>query len=55
MASASKKIEDWHFDILPRQTKKALDFLSEENWMKKTSWYFAGGTALVLQLDHRPR
>src|SRR3990167_7536756 len=53
MASASKKIEDLHFNILPRQTKKALDFLSKENWIKKTSWYLAGGTALALQACHR--
>jgi len=53
MASASKKIEDLHLNILPRQTKKALDFLSQENWMKKTSWYLAGGTALALQAGHR--
>ncbi|MFH1564808.1 MAG: nucleotidyl transferase AbiEii/AbiGii toxin family protein [bacterium] len=42
-----------HFDILPRATKKALDFLSEQEWLKNSSWYLAGGTALALQAGHR--
>ena len=40
---------NWHYEILPRQTKKALMFLSEEKWLKESNWYLAGGTALVLQ------
>lgn len=44
---------DLHFDILPRETKKALDFLSVQNWLKKSPWYLAGGTALALHAGHR--
>ena len=42
-----------HFDILPRETKGALDFLSAQEWLRKTDWYLAGGTALALQVGHR--
>ena len=44
---------NWHYETLPRQTKKALDFLSKEEWLKKSNWYLAGGTALALQAGHR--
>lgn len=44
---------NFHFNILPRATKKALDFLSEQEWLKNSSWYLAGGTALALQEGHR--
>lgn len=43
----------WHYDILPRKTKKALDFLSSEKWLGKSKWYLAGGTALALQAGNR--
>jgi len=43
----------WHYDILPRKTKKALDFLSSEKWLSKSKWYLAGGTALALQAGNR--
>ena len=43
----------WHEEILPPKTKKALAFLSQAPWLKKTEWYLAGGTALALQLGHR--
>ena len=42
-----------HFDILPKATKKALDFLSDKKWFERTDWYLAGGTALALQVGHR--
>jgi len=42
-----------HFSILPRSTKKALDFLSMQPWLKDSPWYLAGGTALALQAGHR--
>lgn len=42
-----------HFNILPRETKDALDFLSNQEWLEKTEWYLAGGTALALQVGHR--
>lgn len=43
----------WHTDLLPRDTKKALDFLSTQNWLKQSQWYLAGGTALALFVGHR--
>lgn len=43
----------FHLETLPRQTKKALDFLSVQNWLSKKSWYLAGGTALALQSGNR--
>lgn len=44
---------NWHYDILSRKTKKALDFLSSEKWLGKSKWYLAGGTALALQVGNR--
>jgi len=52
MEASSKQI-DWHLEILPRQARKALDFLSNEKWLKRSPWYLAGGTALALQTGHR--
>lgn len=53
MENTSQKLINWHFEILPRQTKKALDFLSKEEWLKKSEWYLAGGTALAIQAGTR--
>ena len=39
--------------ILPLKTKKALVFLSKQEWVGDFSWYLAGGTALALQAGHR--
>ncbi len=50
--SSDKKIS-FHFNILPPETKKAIDFLSAQEWFGKTDWYLAGGTALALQVGHR--
>ena len=44
---------NWHYETLPRKTKRALDFLSGEKWLKKSEWYLAGGTALALQVGNR--
>ncbi|MFH1226103.1 MAG: nucleotidyl transferase AbiEii/AbiGii toxin family protein [bacterium] len=52
MDAVSEKIK-WHYSALPRQTKKAFDFLSQEKWLKKSKWYLAGGTALALQTGNR--
>jgi len=52
MDSDSQKI-NWRYETLPRQTKKALDFLSAEKWLEKSDWYLAGGTALALQAGNR--
>lgn len=52
MDTASQQL-DWHYETLPADTKKALDFLSKERWLKDSSWYLAGGTALALQAGNR--
>ncbi len=52
MDTDAQKI-DWHFKTLPPNTKKALDFLSLQNWLKESHWYLAGGTALALSAGHR--
>lgn len=44
---------NWHLDILPRKTKKAFETLAQQNWLSKSDWYLAGGTALALQTGHR--
>ncbi len=43
----------WHYETLPRSTKKAFIFLSEQKWLKKSNWYLAGGTALALWCGNR--
>lgn len=53
MARASQSELVWHLKMLPKATKKALDFLSTQNWLKRSKWYLAGGTALALQVGHR--
>lgn len=53
METASPRQIKWHLDILPRNTKKALDLLSKQAWLKRSVWYLAGGTALALQAGHR--
>ncbi|MBI3638189.1 nucleotidyl transferase AbiEii/AbiGii toxin family protein [Candidatus Wolfebacteria bacterium] len=52
MGASSKKQIVWRADILPRETKKALDFLSGQKWLDKSFWYLAGGTALALQFGN---
>lgn len=52
MGTVGQKI-NWHYQTLPTDTKKALDFLSAEIWLKKSKWYLAGGTALALQVGNR--
>jgi len=42
-----------HLDLLPANTRKAFDFLSRQEWLEKSSWYLAVGTALALQVGHR--
>ncbi len=53
MDASSEKQVSWHFEILPRSTKRALDFLSKEKWLEKSEWYLAGGTALALLAGNR--
>lgn len=52
MDTTSKKL-NWHYETIPTYTKKALDFLSAEKWLKNSKWYLAGGTALALQSGNR--
>jgi len=47
-----KKIEQY-LEILPVRTRKAFLLLAKQNWLKKSDWYLAGGTALALQVGHR--
>jgi len=54
MGTHGAKIEDeWHVNVLPPNTRRALDFLAQEEWLKQSHWYLAGGTALALQAGHR--
>ncbi len=53
MVTAGGETVNWHFGILPKATKSALDFLSTQVWLKRSPWYLAGGTALALQASHR--
>lgn len=53
MESSPTKQLDFHFDVLPKPTKKALDFLSGQEWVGGFGWYLAGGSALALQTGHR--
>lgn len=43
----------WHEEILPGETKQALTYLAECEWLRDAPWYLAGGTALALQAGHR--
>ena len=52
MDSSAKEM-NWHYETLPRKTRKALDFLSKEKWLENEGWYLAGGTALTLQAGNR--
>ncbi len=52
MDTDAQKI-NWHYETVPLYTKKALDFLSAEKWLKNSKWYLAGGTALALQSGNR--
>ena len=53
MDTPSKEQLNFHWDAIPKTTKKALDFLSAQPWLAKGGWYLAGGTALALQTGHR--
>jgi predicted nucleotidyltransferase component of viral defense system len=53
MDDISEKQMNFNLDILPAKTKRALDFLSSQSWIRNSGWYLAGGTALALQANHR--
>lgn len=44
---------NWHFEAIPSDTKKALDYLAKQKWLERSKWYLAGGTALALQVGNR--
>ncbi len=53
MDAAFKKQIAINLKILPKETKKALVFLSKQKWLSGPNWYLAGGTALALQTGSR--
>lgn len=53
MANNTKKRINFHFNHLPKETIKALDFFAGQKWLENTNWYLAGGTALALSTDLR--
>ncbi|MFA6602058.1 MAG: nucleotidyl transferase AbiEii/AbiGii toxin family protein [Candidatus Paceibacterota bacterium] len=53
METTPKKQLNLHWNTVPKPTKKALDFLSEQKWLSDSGWYLAGGTALALQAGNR--
>lgn len=53
MEPADKAIV-WHSETLPQATRKAFQYLSEHGqWLKRSDWFLAGGTALALYEAHR--
>lgn len=48
-----KKQLDSNLSILPSEAKKALIFLSQQEWIGDSGWYLTDGTALALQAGHR--
>lgn len=53
MDTSSQQQIKWHTKILPRLTKKALEYLALQTWIQNSNWYLAGGTALAIQVGHR--
>ena len=48
------KKENLYFDRLPLKTQRAFLYCSERfDFLQKSKWYLAGGTALALQVGHR--
>lgn len=53
MATSAQKSIELNLSVMPKNTKKAFNFLSTQNWLKDSGWYLAGGTALALTAGHR--
>lgn len=54
MGSADQKGDiTWHLDVLSQGAQRALLFFREQEWLRKTQWYLAGGTAFALHTGHR--
>lgn len=43
----------WREEVLPKATLRGLKFFATQSWLKQSSWYLAGGTALALHVGHR--
>lgn len=46
-------MNNFHFDVLPKNTRNALLKFSEMLLFSSGGWYLAGGTALAVQTGHR--
>lgn len=53
MENDIKRKINYNLKILPKATKDAFLFLSEQKWLSENGWYLAGGTALALQSGNR--
>lgn len=53
MATPHREDITWHPDALPADARQALAFFAAADWLRRTPWYLAGGTALALQINHR--
>ena len=53
MDTSFAKPVNWHYETLPIETKRALDFLSGQDWLKESDWYLTKGTALALCVGNR--
>lgn len=52
MDTPNKKAMNWHTEVLPKQTRLAIEYCSKQSWLRKQGWYLAGGTALALHAGH---
>lgn len=43
----------WYTEVIPASARRALGSAAQQSWLKRSSWYLAGGTALALQVGHR--
>jgi hypothetical protein len=50
MDTSSKEQLDLHWDVIPKPTKKALDFLSAQDWLCRFGWYLSD-PPLMLHFD----
>lgn len=53
METSHKLGHNFYLNILPPATRRGLNYLTGQSWIKKSKWYLAGGTALALQAGHR--
>ena len=53
MGVPSEKLIKLHEEALPHTAYKAVKILAGADWLKKSRWYLAGGTALAFQVGHR--